>query len=526
MVVPGEAPLPSHLSLRGGGTSGRSRRARVLGGRLGTALMAIVSAAVLVFSVGGWSLYTYANGNVNHVKLNLGGDRPPAEHDVANYLLVGTDSRAGTGDEYGGSSVGGQRSDSTMLIHMAKDGATTMISFPRDTLVVIPEYTDAAGRTHREHKAKFNSAISDGGPSLLVKMVEGLTGMRVEHYVSVDLAGFKQITDALGGVDVCVLPSDFKDRFQDDNKKWRLSTNTKDSMSGWSGGPGVLHVNGDQALAFVRQRHGFLAGDIARINRQQQFLGAVFHKATSGDVLTNPAKSTALISAATSAVTLDDNTSLDDLRNLGLSMKGMAAGAMHVETLPTRAPGVADGGDPTDGTLPGYGAVQLYNPVDLAKIVIPLGGHVDGVTLADTAPATPDPGATPGQVTVPPAQVTVSVYNGSTTSGLASRASTALVKVGFHLASVRKADSLKYTTSRVLYGSGQQQAAWTVQAAVPGSIARADPTITGIHLILGADYTGVVAPTMAGATPAAGAPPAAPTTAAPQSPPPPPNCTL
>ncbi|OHV43722.1 LCP family protein [Pseudofrankia sp. BMG5.36] len=519
--MPGEVPLPSHLSPRGG-RRGRPRRGRVPGGRLGSGLLALISAAILLVCAGGWAQYTYANGNVGHVRLDLGGDRPPTERGVANYLLVGTDSRAGTGDEYGGSSVVGQRSDSTILIHMAKNGETTMVSFPRDTLVIIPEYTDAAGKTHKLHKGRFNSAISDGGPSLLVKMIESLTGMRVDHYISVDLAGFKKITDAIGGVDVCVLPSDFKDHFKDDFGVWRLSTNTKDSMSGWSGGPGIVHVNGEQALAFVRQRHGFLAGDIARINRQQQFLGAVFRKATSSDVLTNPIKSTALIKAATDALALDENTSLDDLKDLGLSMKGMAAGTMHVETLPTRSPGLADGGNPANGTLPGYGAVLLYDPVDLAKIVVPLGGHVDGVTPAGTtAPATPDPGATPGPVTVPPAQISLDVYNGSTRSGLASTAATALTREGFRVGSTLNADPRNYTTSRVLYGPGQQQAAWTVQAAVPGAITRADPTITGIHLILGAEYTTVVSPMTAGATPAAG-----PAPAAPQGPPPPPSCTL
>ncbi|ONH22970.1 LCP family protein [Pseudofrankia asymbiotica] len=501
----------------------RSRRGRrSLLRRLSLTGGAVLSALILVITGGGWFLYDAANRNVHHVPLfGLGGDRPAQEFGVENYLLVGTDSRAGTGDEYGGSAVLGQRSDSTILIHMAKNGETTMVSFPRDTLVVIPEYTDAAGKTHKVHKSKFNSAISDGGPSLLVKMIESLTGMRVNHYLSVDLAGFKQVTDAIGGVDVCVTPSDFKDHFQDDDGKWRLSTNTNDSMSGWVGGPGDVHVNGEQALAFVRQRHGFLEGDIARINRQQQFLGAVFHKAISGDVLTNPIKSTALIQAAANALTLDDDTSLEDLKALGLSMKDMA-GAMHVETLPTRSPGLADGGDPDHGTLPVYGAVKLYDPADLAKIVVPLGGHVDGVTPAGTtASSTPDPGATPGPVTIPPAQVSLDVYNGSTRSGLASTAATALTREGFHVGSTLNADPRNYTTSRVLYGPGLQQAAWTVQAAVPGSITRADPTITGIHLILGAEYTTVVSPTTAGATPAAGTAPAAP-----QGPPPPPDCTL
>ncbi|MBL7488642.1 LCP family protein [Frankia sp. AgB1.9] len=512
--------LPPHLSPREDG--GQGRRERGGGRRALRILLGFVSVVVLLISVGGWAQYTYANGNVHHISLNLGGNRPDKTFGVSNYLLVGTDSRAGSGDAYGGSQVLGQRSDSTILIHLAKDGSTTMVSFPRDTLVTIPAYTDGKGKHHAAHRDKFNSAISDGGPTLLVSLVEGLTGMRVDHYVSMDLAGFKQITNAIGGVDVCVLPSSFREYVEEDHK---YSTNTNDPMSGWLGGPGTVHVNGDQALAFVRQRHGLSTqGDLDRIHRQQQFMGAVFRKASSSDILTNPIKLESLISAATSALTLDDNTSITDLKGLALSMKGVASGSMHVETLPTHPPTVAEGGNPKDGTLAPFGAVQIYNPVDLARIVVPLGGHVVGVTLDDTAaPSTPDPGATPGPVTVPPAQVSVAVYNGSMTKGLASKVTTALVGKGFQATTAGNADALTYTTSRVIYGTGQQQAAWTVQAAVPGSIARLDASVKGIHLILGAQYTGVVTPTAAGSgtTPAA-----APTTQAPQGPPAPPNCTI
>jgi len=510
-----QTTLPPGLSPRSGqGGGGRARRPLRL-------LLGVVSVLVLLLSVGGWAQYTYANGNIHHISLSLGGDRPGKTFGASNYLLVGTDSRAGTGGAYGGDSVQGQRSDTTILIHLAKDGTTTMVSFPRDTLVTIPAYTDSSGKKHKAHKDKFNSAISDGGPSLLVSLVENLTGMRVDHYVSMDLEGFKQITNAIGGVNVCVLPSSFRERPSKDNG-YRWSTNTNDPMSGWVGGPGTVHVNGDQALAFVRERHGLPNGDIDRIHRQQQFLGAVFRQATGGDVLTNPIKLESLISAATSALTLDDDTSITDLKGLALSMKGMAAGSMHVQTLPTHAPTAAEGGNPKDGTLAPYGAVQLYNPVDLAKIVVPLGGQVAGVTLDDTAaPSTPDPGATPGPVTVPASQISVAVFNGTTTSGLASKATTALATKGFHATIGGTASSQNYTTSRVIYGTGQQQAAWTVQAAVPGSVARADSTVTGIHLILGSNFTGVVTPAAAGSTPAAAA-----TSAAPAGPPPPPNCTL
>jgi LCP family protein required for cell wall assembly len=482
-------------------------------------LLGLTSVLVLLVSVGGWAFYSYLNGNVHHISLGLGGNRPAGAHGVTDYLLVGTDSRAGSDGAYG--KAPGQRSDSTILVHLAANGTTTMVSFPRDTFVTIPAYTDSSGKDHAQHKGKFNSAISDGGPSLLVSLVESLTGLRVDHYVSMDLAGFKAITNAIGGVDVCVLPSTNRERFQDDNGRWVVSTNTKDPLSGWAGGPGTIHVNGDQGLAFVRQRHGLPAGDIDRIRRQQQFIGAVYRKATAGDVLTNPVKLEGLVSAATSALTLDNDTSIADLKGLALQMKGMAGGSMQMETLPTHPPTAAEGGIGTTGTLPVYGAVQVYNPADLARIVVPLGGHVDGVE--DTA--APSTATTPpvdlGPVTVAPSQVTVSVYNGSQRSGLAASAASKLTDAGFHVASAGNASSHGYTSSRVLYGAGQQAAARTVQAAVPGSSVSADPSVSGVRLILGSNFTTVVTPAL-GAQPST-APPAAATT------PPPaaaaPNCT-
>ena len=122
--------------------------------------------------------------------------------DVLALLLAGLDSgRQGTGanDETG------MHSDTTIIAHLDKDGTTTLVSIPRDTMVTIPSYKDKQGNQHDAHKAKFNSAISEGGASLLVRTVEKLTNIRVDHYVSVDLEGFAKISNALNGVPVCIL---------------------------------------------------------------------------------------------------------------------------------------------------------------------------------------------------------------------------------------------------------------------------------------------------------------------------------
>ncbi len=197
------------------------------------------------------------------------------------------------------------------------------MSIPRDTYVEVPAYTDTKGNRHPAAKDKFTNAINVGGPSLLVATVEQLTGLQVEHYVSVDLAGFRQITDAVGGVTVCLKQSSFSSNDQNDAGTATVHvSNTNDPFSGWHGGPGTLHLNGEQALAFVRQRHGLPEGDINRIERQQQFLGSVFRSATATRNLLDPARATSLLFSVRDALSLDQNTSSSDLEALAERLKG------------------------------------------------------------------------------------------------------------------------------------------------------------------------------------------------------------
>jgi LCP family protein required for cell wall assembly len=483
-------------------------------------LLGFLSVAVFVTSAGGWTIYTYFNGKIKQVTLHLGGDRPAGARGTSNYLLVGTDSRAGSGGAFG--DVPGQRSDTTILVHLAADDTATMVSFPRDTYVTIPEYLDSAGRRHPEHRDKFNAAISDGGPSLLVRMVERLTDLRIDHYVSMDLEGFKAITNAIGGVAVCITPSPKKEVFLDDKGRRRVSTNTNDPMSGFVGGPGAIQVNGDQALAFVRQRHGLPGGDIDRIRRQQQFMGAVFRKATTGGVLTNPVRLEGLLSTATSALTLDDHTNIADLRKLATQMRGAAAGNLRMQTLPTHAPTRGEGAVNDNGEIILHGqrtSVLFYRPDDLEQLIAPLRGRSRSDATGPTSPSPTGTGTAAGA-----SVVTVRVFNGTNIQGLATRAVTELTRNGVAATTAGNASTSAYVTSRVIYGAGQEASARAIQAMVPGSRLQSDPTATGVQLILGSSFTGVTAGRSVPGSPPAATRPAAPPTA--MSPPPEaPSCT-
>ncbi|WP_283098819.1 LCP family protein [Frankia sp. AgB32] len=334
-------------------------------------IAAALAAIVLLLATTGWAVLRHYDGRVRHVPLTFssGVDRPSAAGSgTQNILLVGSDSRSGTNGEFGNAE--GQRSDTTILAHLDASGSTTLISFPRDLWVRLPAYTDAKGTRHDAQRSKLNSAYSYGGPSLLVSTIEGLTGIRINHYVQIDFVGFQGMTDALGGVTVCIkeLPPELKARGFD---------NLHDHYSGFSGQVGENRLNGAQALAFVRQRYGLPESDIDRIRRQQQFLGVVFKRIASSDTLFNPSKLINVVDAATSALTLDEGTSLGDLRGLAVRMQSIGTGGVAFATVPAAA-----------ATRAGQ-SVLLTDPAQLGAFLKPFGGRVGEESTTGALPASP-----------------------------------------------------------------------------------------------------------------------------------------
>jgi LCP family protein required for cell wall assembly len=513
--------LPPELDPRG-----RSRkRKRGMPARLANVLLVTLSAVVLLVSVGGYAVVKWFNGSIARVHLSLGPNRPAeAPKGSENWLLVGTDSGVDPTGEYGVRS--GQRSDTTILVHLDADGTTTNVSFPRDTMVTIPEHLDPAGKTVAAKKDKFNSAIEQpgkqGGASLLVRTVQDLTHIRVDHYVSVDLNGFKKISEAVDGVEVCIKPYGKVDDSQEPDPVtkqpiYHHDTNIDDSYSHFHGKVGPQKVVGDQALAFVRQRHGLPDSDISRIQRQQQFLGSVFRAATAAHVLFNPIRVTKLLAAFEGALTLDYNTSLSDLENLALRLKGVDASKVRFETIPQRPLAFTDtdlglvvpfnnqpGGIPTitpNGQSYNIGSVQILEQAPFQAMMAAIGGG-DGSTRTPGKPAAKK-SPTVTAVTVPPSQILVTVENGVGRTGLAGQVTQALGQQAFRTGAPGPADNTNYASSEVHYSGGNKDAAETVAAAIPGSVLRLDPTATnGIVLIVGANYTSVRAVTIGDVTPA------------------------
>lgn len=205
------------------------------------------------------------------------------------WLIAGSDSREGLIND----GTQGERSDSILLVHEAPNGKTAMISLPRDTYAKIP------GKGY----AKLNAAFSWGGAPLLVRSVENLTGLKVNHYIQVGMSGVAKIVDALGGVNLC----------------WDQSFN--DRLTGLAWQAGCHESDGNTALSFSRMRYSDPLGDIGRTRRQRLVIAAVLKKSLSSAVIFSPSKQVLLADAGASTLSVDRDLSTWDIVRLVLAMK-------------------------------------------------------------------------------------------------------------------------------------------------------------------------------------------------------------
>ena len=241
-----------------------------------------------------------------------------------NWLLVGSDSREGLTPEeqqqlHTGQDEGAQRTDTIMLVHMGSSG-TTLVSLPRDSYVYIPEHTDVDGNLQEQRRNKLNAAYSQGGAPLLVETVEFNTGLKIDHYMEIGFKGIRDLTDAVGGVDICV-PQDYNDEKSNLNVK-----------------AGCQELDGVTALAYVRMRYADPRGDIGRIERQQQYLGAVMKKVSKVTTLLNPIAMYQVSTAGTDSVILGESDGIKDVARLGLAMRSIASGSGKIATVPISDP--------------------------------------------------------------------------------------------------------------------------------------------------------------------------------------------
>ncbi|WP_441144808.1 LCP family protein [Micromonospora sp. L32] len=238
-------------------------------------------------------------------------NRPPVvAKDAMNIMILGSDSRDPE-------KTTGSRTDTIILAHLPKDRKSAqLISIPRDTWVRVPRSKDGQ---HGGREAKINAAYAWGGIPLMVQTVEEFTKVRVDHVAVVDFAGFTDIIDALGGVDI------YSDKtFTSIHPPFRTFQQ------------GMQKMDGETALDYSRQRKQFADGDFARIRHQQQVIKAILDKAASGGILTSPGKLNDFVKASSAAVSVDEGMSLLDMAT---DLRGLRGGNLAFFTSPTRGTG-------------------------------------------------------------------------------------------------------------------------------------------------------------------------------------------
>ena len=417
-----------------------------------------------------------------------------------NILVVGSDTRAALSDaaQFGGSLVGGARSDTIMIVHL--DPATesaSLLSIPRDLWVPIPG----------QGTNRINTAF-DTSPDLLVRTIQEDLGIAINHYVDVDFDTFRQVVNALGGVKFWY-PEPVRDNDNGVNDSGLNITV-----------PGCYTLDGNMALSLVRTRHLeyeengrwiFEAqSDLARIRRQQLFVKKVITKAEAQG-LTSITKLNGVVGGIVDNITVDASFSQSLMISLARRYHSFNPGTLPTATLPTT--GAVIGG--ADVLLlqqaPAQEVIDLWQGIQPPPQVSSAVGSGDSVSTTSTT-------AAPGALT--PSGVVVGVLNGTGISHQASAAVTALQGVGFDasISGNGSADNFNYPMTEIDYPPDDLAQAQLLQSAITGGATlHPDPTMNdgAVILITGAGYSGVQAPNPA-AVPTTTSPPttAAPTAAA------------
>ncbi|MCT4352370.1 LCP family protein [Streptomyces sp. Je 1-79] len=307
----------------GGSSVGRSRKAPKRKRRTGR--IVLLTLLVLLLAAGGTTYWMYSSldGNIKAVDVDkaLGDDRPQKLPTAGqNLLVLGSDSRAGDNAALDGGKVSGARADTALVVHIPEGRTKAVaISIPRDTLVTRPECQKSGGGTAPSaQRVMFNSVFAQYGPACVMKTVEKMSGVRLDHYLEIDFAGFKDLVDAIGGVTV-----DIEEPIKDGSAGLDLAT-------------GPQRLDGTQSLAFVRTRYGIGDGsDLGRISNQQKFLTALLTEVREQDLLGSPTKTYKVADSATKALTTDSGlASLTALSEFARSLNGVDPSSMETIMLP------------------------------------------------------------------------------------------------------------------------------------------------------------------------------------------------
>ena len=447
--------------------------------RIARIIAALVSAFCLLVTGIGWTLFNGLNSDLSSAGgLNVGDGGLDGAVDI---LLVGTDNRTDaqgnplseeelatirTGDEEG------ENTDTILLIRIPEDGSSaTAISIPRD--VYVETNTVGGSKINGVYSANKEAYLEramasspDGeiteddqrnavksGRNGLIGAVRDLTGVEVDHYAEIGLLGFVLLTDAVGGVPVC------------------LNDDVDEPLSGAKFRAGEQTVSGSDALSFVRQRHDLPAGDLDRIVRQQVFMSQLVKKMLSAGTLSDPGKLSALAGAAKRSFVIDENW---DFVDFAMKLQNISGGNVRFETIPVTS---------IDSFTEWGESIVTADPDQVAEFVAGFASTEDMDEGADQTP-TDAPG-------FDPASVTVSVVNTTAIDGLAAQVSGALTELGYASGDMLTDPAAAYT-SHVAASSSSDADAMAVSDALGGLPVQVDPALPAgsVRVVLADDYSG------------------------------------
>ena len=435
---------------------------------------AVLLSLLLVAGIGVVAGYAKLNANIHRLDVsNIFGTRPSTTTPTAgqgrplNILVMGSDTRTGIGTtEYGSDTVeGGAHSDTNLVVHLSADRSWALVaSIPRDSMTMAPRVCADPSSTVADGEIRqWNYNFNLGGPGCVIKTVEGLTNIYIDHYVVIDFRGFQDMVDALGGVNVCTTEA-----IDDRDSQFTLA-------------PGRHLLNGRDALGYVRVRKSLGDGsDLNRIKRQQAFLSSVIQEATSTGLLLRPDRLFGFLNAATKSITSDPDLGLGAMTDIARSVKSLGAKNIQFVTVPNEV-------YPADPNRVQWKASAeliwsaMRSDIALTKAAPTSSTSRSTSTATSTTPATP--------LTVTPDQIQVSIVNDSGVDGLGTQAGAALAVQGFAVGGLLNGSTDTTVGTVVHHSSAQSEAARTVAAAFPGASLMLDETAGDavvVHLGAGA----------------------------------------
>ena len=464
---------------RQSGLSARSARRTVSRQRRRKRLkiVSMALAGVVVVAMGsGYFVYRHLFDKIETVSLSdiphsVAAPKPNAQGQTPeNILVLGSQTRDGQhGVNLGNSSKDGTNlSDTAMLVHLSADRKwAEVVSIPRDLIVPTPSCpsrTESGVTVPASSGAMFDAVMSDSGPICTVETVEQFSGLYINHFVELTFDAFQQLTDAVGGVTICVPPPGINDP----------------NYSGLVLSAGLHTISGAESLEFIRDRHGVGDGtDLGRIQYQQMFVSSLFTKLTSNGTLSDPLTIYKIIDAVASNLTVD--TGLDSpstMVSLAQSVDSIKSSNIQYITAPYEF-------DPNNinRVVPAAGFNQVWTDLRNDQ---PLPGSNAAKSLGTTASATPTAKASPSATPIPLSSLDVQVFNSTETSGLAGQATANLNALGVK-ATVEDSgySGDDYTDTTIIYPTGQEAEAEALSNVVGGAVLQPSSSVSVMNLVIG-----------------------------------------